>query len=199
MARRRLAKMDMMPDEAREDIVWAYGELNAGRREQQEILAELNERLADKGLEPVSRSAFSRKAMKLSKWAEKLETRRYVYSGIAKSLTPDVISQSDIVLGEFLKALLDDLADGDGLDTKGAMELAKAYKEIIVGQRHSIELRSKSEKADAERRTTAEKAANDKLGQAVKSVAGELGLSQETVDALNRKIAQIAVKRQVVA
>ncbi len=191
---RRLAKMDMMPEEAREDVLWAYGELNAGRREQQDILTELNARLAAKGLEPVSRSAFSRKAMRLSKWAEKLETRRYVYAGIAKSLTAEEIGQSDIVLGEFLKALIDDLADNQQ-DTKGAMELAKAYKEIIVGQRHSIELRAKTEKADAERRAAAEKAATEKLGAVVKSVAGELGLSQNTVDVLNRKIAQIAVKK----
>jgi hypothetical protein len=191
---RRLAKMDLMPEEAREDVLWAYGELNAGRREQQDILSELNERLAAKGLEPISRSAFSRKAMRLSKWAEKLETRRYVYAGIAKSLTAEEIGQSDIVLGEFLKALIDDLAD-DKQDTKGAMELAKAYKEIIVGQRHSIELRAKTEKADAERRAVAEKVATEKLGAVVKSVAGEMGLSQATVDVLNRKIAQIAVKK----
>ncbi|NKX16150.1 DUF3486 family protein [Ochrobactrum pseudogrignonense] len=78
----------------------------------------MNDRLEVKGIGPISKSAFNRKAMRLSRRASQLEERRYIYAGIAEKLTPEEISKSDIVLGEFLKTLIDELLDGDGLNSK---------------------------------------------------------------------------------
>lgn len=193
--RGRLDSLAMLPEEAQDDVVWAIGQLNERRRSQADILFELNDRLAVKDLGPISKSAFNRRAMRLARRSMQLEERRYIYAGVAEKLTPDEVAKSDIVLGEFLKTLIDELLDREDLDTKNAMELAKAYKEIIVGKRHSIELREKSEKAEAARVAEADAKATENLKTVVKGVAGELGLSQDTVDALNRRIAQIAVKR----
>jgi len=151
--RGRLSSLDMLPDEAQDDLIWALGQLNKRRRSQADILFELNDRLAVRGIEPVSRSAFNRKAMRLAKRTMQLEERRHVYAGIAERLTPEEVSKADIVLGEFLKTLIDELLDGEALDSKNAMELAKAYKETVVAQRHSAEHRRKLE-AEAQAKIT---------------------------------------------
>lgn len=161
--RGRLSSLEQLPEEAQDDVIWAIGQLNERRRSQADILVELNDRLEVKGVGPVSRSAFNRRAMRLAKRSAQLEERRYIYAGIAEKLTPEEVSKADIVLGEFLKTLIDELLDGEGLDSKNAMELAKAYKETVVAQRHSAEHRRKLE-AEAQA----------KISKAVDAVEGEL-------------------------
>lgn len=178
--RGRLSSLDLLPEEARDDVLWAIGELNKRERTQSDIHFELNDRLEAKGIETISRSAFNRKAMRLAKRTMQLEERRHIYAGIAERLTPEEIGNADLVLGEFLKTLLDELLDEDGIGTKGAMELARAYKDTIMAQRHSAELR---EKAEAQ--------ANAKLKKAVTEVtdaARKAGVSDETMDEINRRL-----------
>lgn len=143
--RGRLSSLDLLPEDARDDLIWAIGELNQRQRTQEDIRFEFNDRLEAKGLEAVSRSAFNRKATRLAKRTMQLEERKFIYAGIAERLTPEEIGKSDVVLGEFLKTLIDDLLDSEGLDSKNAMELARAYKETVVAQRHSAEHRRKAE------------------------------------------------------
>lgn len=178
--RGRLSSLDLLPEEARDDVLWAIGELNKRERTQSDIHFELNDRLEAKGIETISRSAFNRKAMRLAKRTMQLEERRHIYAGIAERLTPKEIGNADLVLGEFLKTLLDELLDEDGIGTKGAMELARAYKDTIMAQRHSAELR---EKAEAQ--------ANAKLKKAVTEVADaarKAGVSDETMEEINRRL-----------
>ncbi|MGE6741731.1 phage protein Gp27 family protein [Allorhizobium pseudoryzae] len=178
--RGRLSNLDLLPEEARDDVLWAIGELNKRERTQSDIHFELNDRLEAKGIETISRSAFNRKAMRLAKRSMQLEERRHIYAGIAERLTPEEIGNADLVLGEFLKTLLDELLDEDGIGTKGAMELARAYKDTIMAQRHSAELR---EKAEAQ--------ANAKLKKAVSEVTDAVrkaGVSDETMAEINRRL-----------
>jgi len=196
--RRVLSSLELLPAEAEEDRLWALAQLNEFKRTQQDILVEFNTRLADKGIGPISRSAFSRTSMRLAKRARLLAERTAVYAGIAPKLKPEVIGESDIVLGEFLKTLIDELMDSEGgLDTKNALELAKAYKEIIVGQRHSLEMRARAEKISAEKLAQAEKEANEKLGAIVGHVANELGISSERAADLRRKLLGVRAPAQV--
>ncbi|WP_422371333.1 phage protein Gp27 family protein [Hoeflea sp.] len=179
--RGRLSSLDLLPEEARDDLYWAIGELNRRERTQADILFELNDRLEAKGIETVSRSAFNRKAMRLAKRTMQLEERRHIYAGIAERLTPEEVSKADIVLGEFLKTLIDELLEDDGLNPKNAMELARAYKDTVMAQRHSAELRDKSEaKANAKLKEAA-----DKVVEAVGKVKG---LTAETVSAIHEQI-----------
>lgn len=143
--RGHLSSLDLLPEEAEEDLVWALGELNARKRTQAEILNEFNERLAAKGLAKISKSAFNRRATKLARRARQLEERRYVYAGLAERLTPEEINKSDIVLGEFLKVLIDELLESNELTSKNAMELARAYKETVLAQGHSAAEKRKAE------------------------------------------------------
>jgi len=178
--RGRLSSLDLLPEEARDDLIWAIGELNKRERTQADIHFEFNDRLEAKGIETISRSAFNRKAMRLAKRTLQLEERRHIYAGIAERLTPEEVGKADLVLGEFLKTLLDELLDGDGLDSKNAMELARAYKDTIMAQRHSAELR---EKAEAQAKAKLEKAVD-----AVSEVVKKAGVSQETMDEINRRL-----------
>jgi hypothetical protein len=159
--RGRLSSLDQLPEEAQDDLIWAISQLNARKRTQADILFELNDRLEVKGIEPISRSAFNRRATRLAKRTMQLEERRFIYAGIAERLTPEEVGKNDLVLGEFLKALIDEILDTEGLDSKNAMELAKAYKETIIAQRHSSDHRRK-----------AQDEAKAKLIKAVDQVAG---------------------------
>jgi len=143
--RGRLDSLELLPEEAQDDVIWAVGQLNERRRTTADILFELNDRLEVKGIGPISKSAFYRRSARLAKRVMQLEERRYVYAGIAEKLTPEEIGRNDVVLGEFLKLLIDNLMDKDEIDTKGAMELARAYKDTVVAQRHSAEHRRKGE------------------------------------------------------
>lgn len=169
--RGRLSSLDLLPEEAQDDLVWALGELNQRSRTQADILFELNGRLEAKGIEPISRSAFNRRATRLARRTAQLEERRYVYAGIAERLTPEEVSKSDLVLGEFLKVLIDELLDSSELTSKSAMELARAYKETVLAQRHSA----------AERRK-AEEEAKKKINSAISNVEKSLPAQAATVD-----------------
>jgi hypothetical protein len=137
--RGRLTSIDLLPDEASDDIVWALSELNQRKRTQADILFELNDRLAVKGIDPISTGAFSRQSTRLAKRSMQLEERRHLYAGMAERFTPEEVSKNDIVLGEFLKTLIDELLDGDGLSPKNAMELCRAYKDTLAAQKVSSE------------------------------------------------------------
>jgi hypothetical protein len=166
--RGRLSSLDELPEEAQDDLVWAISELNQRKRSQADILFELNDRLEVKGVEPISRSAFNRRSMRLARRSSQLEERKFIYAGIAERLTPEEVGKSDLVLGEFLKTLIDEILDQPGLDSKNAMELAKAYKETVIAQRHS-----------AEHRRKAEDEARAKLIKAVDQVAGAVGAEEK--------------------
>ncbi|QDY99075.2 DUF3486 family protein [Nitratireductor mangrovi] len=171
----------MLPEECQDDVVWALARLNERQRTQADILFELNDRLAVKGQGPISRSAFSRRSVRMSKRARQLEERSHLYAGIAEKLTPEEIGQADIVLGEFLKTLIDELLDHPQLTPKNAMELARAYQSIVAAQRTSVDRQEKSERATAAKLAKA-------VDEAVETVAKEKGMSAETVEAIKQKI-----------
>lgn len=180
MGRGRLSSLDLLPDEAQDDLIWAMGELNARQRTQADILFELNDRLAAKGIDPISASAFNRKSMRLAKRTKQLEERRHLYAGIAEKLTPEKIAGDDLILGEFLKTLIDDLLEGDGLSPKNAMELARAYQSVVMAQGKS-----------AETRRVLEEEAKRKIAEAVEKVTDVVkksGASQATMDEINRRL-----------
>lgn len=144
--RGRLSSLDLLPDEAQDDLIWALAELNQRRRTQADILFELNDRLEAKGLDTISRSAFSRKSVSLAKRANRLTERDHLYAGVQGRFTPEKVGRDDVILGEFVKGLIDEAVDRDDMTTKQIMELARAYKDIISGQKISAENTAKAKK-----------------------------------------------------
>jgi len=183
--RGRLCSMDLIPDDGQDDIFWALQELNARKRSQADILFELNDRLAVKGIDPISKSAFNRKAVRLALHGRKTKEQRELFAGIADQFTPDAVDQGNIVLGELIKILITDILD-DGSSTissKGAMELARGYRDIIMGQNVSADRRSKLEKQFAEKTATA-----------IDSVGKKRGLSTDTIETIKSEI--LGIKRE---
>jgi hypothetical protein len=171
LGRGRLSSLDLAPDEAQDDIFWAMGELNKRQRTQAEILSDLNGRLADKGLALISKSAFNRRAMRVAAAAARLSERRALFEGLAPQFTAERMDEANVVIGELIKTLITEMLDADAksVTTKGAMELARAYKNTIEGQNLS---------AEAKRRAL--DAASRKVGAAVEKVAKEKGITAET-------------------
>lgn len=169
--RGRLSSIDLLPDEAQDEIVWAMGELNKRKRTQADILFELNDKLAVKGIDAISKSAFNRKAIRIASAARKIAERRALFEGIAPQFTPDRIAEADVVIGELIKILITELLDRDAneFDAKGAMELSRAYKHTIEGQRLS---------GDAKRRALAD--FDKKIAGAVDTVSKAKGITADT-------------------
>jgi hypothetical protein len=154
--RGRLSSIDELPEEAQDDIVWTCAELNQRIRTQADILEELNNRLLIKGLGPISRSAFGRFSMKRAMAARRIAEARGLFAGLADQFTPDAVDEGNIVLGEFLKLVVFELAQRDAAEQSedGAMKLARAYLASVQAQKISSERRAKVErdfvaKADA--------------------------------------------------
>jgi hypothetical protein len=141
--RGRLSSLDLLPEEAQDDILWALARLNERQRTQADILFELNDRLAVKGLGPISRSAFNRQSMKMAARARRLAERQAIYAGLAEKLTPESVAQTDLVLGEFLKTAIDELLDGDELGSRGTMELARAFQATVGALKTSADHKAK--------------------------------------------------------
>ncbi len=168
--RGRLSSIDLLPDEAQDDILWALGELNQRQRTQADILFELNDRLVAKGFDPVSKSAFNRRSTKLAARSRRIAERQAIYGAIAPSLTPEKVADTDLVLGEFLKTLIDELLDADNLGPKGAHDLAKAFHHTVNALKTS---------ADHRARLVKEMAA--KTEEAIEKVAAKTGMSSDIV------------------
>ena len=178
VSRGRLSSLDLAPPEAQDDIRWALGELNKRQRTQTEILDELNGRLADKGLDLISKSAFNRKAVRTAAAARRIDEARALFTGIAPSFTPESMDETNLVIGEMIKILIMEiLDDSDGISPKGAMQLSAAYQGSIRGQMASLDFKQRRLKDF-----------NDRASAAISKVAKARGLGAETVNKLKAEI-----------
>lgn len=171
--RGQLSSLDLLPDEAQDDLVWAIGELNKRQRTQADILFEFNDRLAVKGLGPISRSAFNRASVRLASRASRIEERRRIYAAVADKLTPEEVAKNDLVLGEFIKTLIDELSDEEGMTAKGAKDLALAYRAAVSGQKVSIDRLQAAEAAAKARILKAVDAVEGAVAEAPEKLSGE--------------------------
>lgn len=177
--RGRLSTLDQLPDEAGEDVVWAVAQLNARKLTQDEIRFEFNDRLAKKGIDEISRSAFNRSSMKLAAMSSRLNEARQLFEGLAPEFTAEKVDQNTLVLGEFIKLLVFELTqnDGNAIGPKGAMELAKAHLAVIQGQRIS-----------SDRRAMLETKFKAEAVKAIDRVAETKGLTTDVVTSMKAQI-----------
>jgi len=137
--RGQLNSLDLIPEHAQHEVQWALGQLKQRQRTQTDILFEFNDRLEALGVEPISKSAFYRCSMRTAVMARRMAERREIMAGIAESYTPESIDQENMVLGQMLKTLIAEILDDPDLPPKEALSLARAYREIIQGQKSSTE------------------------------------------------------------
>lgn len=177
--RGRLSSLDLLPEEAQDDLIWACQQLAERQRTQADILFEFNDRLEVKGIDAVSKSAFNRKAIRIAAATRRQRETREIFSALSGDIEPGRIDEHSIVLGEFLKTLIFELLQpGSGEHTAdSAMKLSRGFKEIMVGQ-----------KISADRRADEEKRATQKAVAAIEAVGKAKGLTSETVEAIKRDV-----------
>lgn len=177
--RGRVSSIGRLPEEAAEDVAWACEQLYQRSRDQQDILAEFNERLARKGLGPISRSAFGRQAVRLAAAQRRMRDAREMFAGLSDQFSAGDVDDNTVILGEFIKTLIQELVDDSSgrKSPKEAMELARAYQATVSAQ-----------KVSADRRIKLEAEAKTKMTQAVDKVAKAKGLTAETAEAIKAKI-----------
>lgn len=181
--RGHLSSIDKLPDEAAEDVTWAVGQLALRKETQEDIREQLNKRLAAKNIDPISRSAFNRRAIRLSAVQNRLAESRALFEGIAPQFTAERVDDSNIILGELIKTLIQELlVDDTARNPKGAMELASAYGKTVSAMNVSSQRRAQLQ---------AEMAA--KASKAVDLVAKEKGMSRDMVEAIKSRV--LGVKR----
>ncbi|PHR20398.1 MAG: hypothetical protein COA37_15305 [Hoeflea sp.] len=169
--RGRLSSIELLPDEAQPDIVWAGEELRKRDRLQKDILAEFNARLADRGIGPVSVGAFSRYSTQLAITTRRIEETHRIVKALGSRL--DAASSDDLTMmvAELGKTLVFELLQGageSGFSPKDAKELAMAARSFAQAQR-----------ASTDRIAALEKEMEGKVEAVTTAMAKQTGLSAD--------------------
>jgi hypothetical protein len=104
-------------------VVWALEQLRANKLPQTAILIEFNERLADRGIRAVSKSAWSRFAVRKAIQFRKLDEVQRMSAELVGSLGTEGPDQVTVAVAEMLKLAMFQQLEGD-ISTKGIMELS---------------------------------------------------------------------------
>lgn len=143
--RGRLSSIDLLPEEAEPDVVWALEQLRERTMPGNAILDEFNKRLADRGIASVSKSAWSRYAVRKAIQFRRLDEVQRMSGELVKSLGTDGPDQVTVAVAEMLKlAAFQRLEEGE-TSTKGIMELARALSSAVGAQKTSAEHRRQLE------------------------------------------------------
>jgi hypothetical protein len=174
-----LSSIDKLPDEAEGDVIWALEQLRERKLPQNTILMEFNERLADKGIPPISKSAWSRYAVRKAIQFRKLDEVQRMSGELVNSLGTDGPDQVTVAVAEMLKTAMFQLLEGGEVSTKGIMELSRALQSAVSAQKGSDEYRRQLEaRVQAQMVSAADR---------VEDVGREAGLSSERIAQLRRE------------
>ena len=143
--RGRLSSIELLPEESEPDVVWALEQLRERTMPGNAILAEFNSRLADRGIGPVSKSSWSRYAVRKAIQFRKLDEVQRMSSELVASLGTGGPDQVTVAVAEMLKlAAFQRLEEGEK-SPKGIMELARALSSAVSAQKTSAEHRRRME------------------------------------------------------
>ena len=175
--RGRLSSIDTLPDEAQPDVEWALEELRERKLPQTEILDAFNTRLRKRGIEPVSKSAFSRYAVRKAIQFRQLDEARRISGELVAALGADGADDLTIAVGEMLKLATMQILERGANDPLDIMSLARAVQAATSAQKTSAEHRRRIEQRMAE-----------KIDSAVEQVAKVKGITAETAEAIKAQI-----------
>lgn len=186
MGRGRLNHIELLPEECGPIVAWAADALQDRDRTQTEIYAEFVQKLQDLDREYrgeldikiPSFSAFNRYSIKLANLTRRLDETREIATAIAGKFDPAASDNLTLIAAEAIKSLVFEMmTNPHGIDPKGAMALAQALRSATQAQTVSSDRRKKIE---------AEFKAQAKA--AVAAVAEKAGISQDTMDEINRRL-----------
>lgn len=183
-ARRRegrghLSTIDRLPEEAESAIVWANEQLRARKLPSAAILVEFNERLADLGLPPISKSAWGRYAVRKALQFRRLDEIQRMGGELARSMEARAPDEVTVAVAEMLKVAAFEILEEGEVSTAGIMQLARALQAAVSAQKTSAEYRERLEQEVQAR--LAEAAA--KIGKLEKK-----GVSPEAIAAINKAL-----------
>lgn len=181
--RGRLSTLDMLPDAAEEDIVWALEALRQRSLPQNLILDQFNARLASRGIEPVSRSAFNRWSIRKTIQFRRLDELRTVTNDLVASLGTGDADDVTVAIAEILKASIYERVEGGELKSKEILELSRSLNSIVAAQKTSAGHRRELE----ERVNSQLEAAAEEVGKAEKQMR-EAGLSADSIAQIRRDV-----------
>jgi hypothetical protein len=178
--RGRLSSIDLLPDDAEPDIIWALEQLRERAMPQNAIVDAFNSRLADRGIAGVSKSAFSRWSVRKAIQFRRLDEVRAITSDVVSGLGTDGADQVTVAVAEMLKVAIYEALESGPPDPKSIMELSRALGSAVSAQKTSADHRRKLED---QVKVKVEQAA-DRAGDA----AREAGLSVERAADLRRQV-----------
>ena len=174
--RGHLSSIDMLPEEAEEDIVWALEQLRENKLPQTTILEEFNLRLADKGIDPISKSAFGRYSIRQFR---QLDAVRRMSAELVETLGPEGPDEVTVMVAEMIKTAAYQALEGGELSTKEIMELSRSLQSAVGAQSKSDEYRKQLERRVSEQ----VEAAAERAEQVVR----EAGLSADAIAQMRRE------------
>lgn len=141
--RGRLSSIDMLPDDAEPDIVWANEQLRDRSMPSNAILAEFNARLADRGIGPVSKSSWGRYSVRKAIQFRKHDEARRMSAELVAQLGVEGADEVTVMVAELIKVAMFEVLEGGKLNTKNLMELARGLQSVVGAQKTSTEHRRK--------------------------------------------------------
>lgn len=186
--RGRLSSIEMLPEIAYDAIAWAKAELDAERLPQVAILDEFNERLADLGIKPVSKGAFSRWSVRKALERQKIARGRDLSNSVLDRFDVRDRSTSTLALVEMVKVRLQEMVDGDDIDADG---LTLALNRLSAIARREQQLRHAEmelSRAEAEREQAERDRAATASADKVETIATEAGLTADRIAAIRKGV-----------
>lgn len=178
--RGHLSSIDMLPDEAEAAIVWANDCLRDRKLPTAVILAEFNEKLADVGLGPISKSAFGRYAVRKAIQFRRLDEIQKMGSELARTMEAKAPDEVTVAVAELVKVAAFEILEEGEVSTAGLMQISRALQSAVAAQKTSAEYRERLEKEVQARLEVAAKKAGE--------VGEKRGVSPEALKAINRAL-----------
>lgn len=178
--RGRLSSIDLLPDEAEPDVVWALEQLRERKLPQTVIMAEFNERLADRGIDPVSKSAWSRYAVRKAVQFRRHDEARKMSAELVGQLGPEGADEITVMVAELIKVAMFELLENGKLGTKDVMQMARGLASVVTAQKVSADYRARLQEDVAKKLKEASAAAT--------AAGRKAGVSAETLAEINRAL-----------
>lgn len=181
--RGRLSSIDLLPIEAEEDVVWAWGELRRRKLTQQEIHEQLNLRLKLKGLDGISASAFSRKAVRTARIAHRLGEVREIADALSSRFEDGGDEQLTLLVAETIKTMVFEI-----LENAGRLKADGLTAEMMANFATALKSAEQAKKVSADMAVVIKKNFEKQAVEAIDKVGKSKGLTAEMKEAFKREL-----------
>lgn len=189
--RGRLNSIDLLPVEAEEAVSWAFGQLRDRKLTQEQILEQMNEKLAALDLGPISRSAFNRAAVRTARMAQRLGEVREIATSLASRFEDGGDEHLTLLVSETIKSLVFEI-----LENPGPLPANGKTAEMMANFALALKSAEQAKKVTADTKKLIEANFAKKADEAIQKAAKVRGLSAETIDTIKSEILGIRINRE---